>query len=99
MSLLFNQILMTLGSWLIIEAISIQINCMETNTHDNLTMIRKSVVWATMKNRLFGKTVSRRRAASIMLHIFGMRVYGYQQGSSDRMRQALREGLLWLPWE
>ena len=47
----------------------------------------------------FSKTVSRRRAVSIMLHIFGMRVYGYQQGSADRMRQGLREGLSWLPWE
>ncbi len=47
----------------------------------------------------FSETVSRRRAASIMLHIFGLRVYGYQQGSADRMRQGLREGLPWLPWE
>lgn len=47
----------------------------------------------------FSKTVSRRRAASIMLHIFGMRVYGYQQGAADRMHQGLREGLHWLPWE
>ena len=47
----------------------------------------------------FSQTVSRRRAASIMLHIFGMRVYGYQRGSADRMHQGLREGLPWLPWE
>lgn len=47
----------------------------------------------------FSETVSRRRATSIMLHIFGMRVYGYRQGSADRMRQGLREGLAWLPWE
>jgi len=42
----------------------------------------------------FGKTMSRQRATSLMLHIFGMRVYGYRQGSADRMR----EGLQWLPW-
>jgi hypothetical protein len=47
----------------------------------------------------FSKTVSRRRPASIMLHIFGMRVHGYQRGSADRMRQGLHEGLPWLPWE
>jgi len=47
----------------------------------------------------FSKTVSRRRAASIMLHIFGMRVYGYQRGVADRMRQGLHEGLPWLPWD
>jgi TetR/AcrR family transcriptional repressor of nem operon len=47
----------------------------------------------------FSKTVSIRLAASIMLHIFGMRVYGYQQASADRMREGLREGMPWLPWE
>ncbi len=46
----------------------------------------------------FSPTVSRHRAVSLMLHIFGMRVYGYQRGSADRMRQGLREGLPWLPW-
>jgi TetR/AcrR family transcriptional repressor of nem operon len=46
----------------------------------------------------FSATVSRNRATSLMLHIFGVRVYGYQRGSADRMRQGLREGLPWLPW-
>ena len=47
----------------------------------------------------FNTAVSKRRAASIMLHIFGVRVYGYQQDSADRMREGLREGLPWLPWQ
>jgi TetR/AcrR family transcriptional repressor of nem operon len=42
--------------------------------------------------------LSRQRATSIMLHIFGMRVYGYQPDSADRIRQGLRAGLPWLPW-
>lgn len=47
----------------------------------------------------FNNQVSQRRAASLMLHIFGARVYGYQKGSADRMREGLREGLSWLPWK
>lgn len=47
----------------------------------------------------FSPKVSRRRATNVMLHIFGVRVYGYRQGSADRMRQGLREGLPWLPWK
>lgn len=47
----------------------------------------------------FDDSVSEDRAVSLMLHIFGMRVYGYQPGSADRMRQGLREGLPWLPWK
>jgi len=46
----------------------------------------------------FDSALSRRRATSLMLHIFGVRVYGYQQGSAERMRAGLREGLPWLPW-
>ena len=48
--------------------------------------------------REFDSIVSRQRATSIMLHIFGVRVYGYQQGSAERMREGLRVGLPWLPW-
>lgn len=47
----------------------------------------------------YGNAESKRRAASIMLHIFGLRVYGYQSDSARRMRQGLREGLPWLPWK
>ncbi|WP_372808906.1 TetR/AcrR family transcriptional regulator [Pontiella sp.] len=42
--------------------------------------------------------LGRQRAISIMLHIFGMRVYGYQRDSADRILQGLRAGLPWLPW-
>jgi TetR/AcrR family transcriptional repressor of nem operon len=46
----------------------------------------------------YGSKVSQKRAISLMLHIFGVRVYGYQQGSTERIRIGLREGLPWLPW-
>lgn len=38
------------------------------------------------------------RATSLMLHIFGLRVYGYQQASIERMHLGLCQGLPWLPW-
>lgn len=47
----------------------------------------------------FEEEMSRQRAVSLMLHIFGIRVYGYQHGSAERMRQGVREGLPWLPWK
>ncbi len=49
--------------------------------------------------REFDKKQSQQRAVSLMLHIFGLRIYGYQSGSAERMRQGLQEGLPWLPWE
>lgn len=56
------------------------------------------VLYQSYLEKEFGSTVSRHRATSLMLHIFGMRIYGYQRGSADLMRQGLREGLPWLPW-
>jgi hypothetical protein len=47
----------------------------------------------------FDADLSQRRATSVMLHIFGMRVYGYQPDSADRLRSGLKEGLPWLPWD
>jgi hypothetical protein len=46
----------------------------------------------------FDKNVYKQRAVCLMLHIFGMRVYGYHHGTAERMRLGVREGLPWLPW-
>ena len=46
----------------------------------------------------YDQELSKTRATSLMLHIFGMRVYGYRQGSAEDMRKGLKEGLPWLPW-
>lgn len=48
--------------------------------------------------REFDEAVSRQRAASVMLHIFGLRVYGYHQNSVESMKQGVREGLPWISW-
>ncbi|MBD1401607.1 TetR/AcrR family transcriptional regulator [Pelovirga terrestris] len=48
--------------------------------------------------REFDADLSRKRASSLMLHIFGVKVYSYQRDSTARMREGLREGLPWLPW-
>lgn len=47
----------------------------------------------------YDKETSQKRAASIMLHIFGLRVYGYQPDSVERMQKGVREGMPWLPWK
>jgi AcrR family transcriptional regulator len=46
----------------------------------------------------YPRDISRDRASSIMLHIFGVRVYGYRQDSAEQIRRGLRQGLPWLPW-
>jgi len=56
-------------------------------------------LFRTYLEKEFDSRVSLQRAVSLMLHIFGIRVYGYQQGSAKHMREGLREGLPWLPWE
>lgn len=39
------------------------------------------------------------RANSIMLHIFGLRVYGYHTNSKVKVIRGLMMGLPWLPWK
>lgn len=56
------------------------------------------VLFRTSLEKEYDAELSQQRAASIMLHIFGMRVYGYQKDSADRIRKGLQEGLPWLPW-
>lgn len=46
----------------------------------------------------FGVDQSVALANSLMLHIFGAQVYGYQSGSEERLLMGLRQGLPWLPW-
>lgn len=48
--------------------------------------------------REFDEELARDRAASVMLNMFGVRVYGYRDGASDHIRRGLRKGLPWLPW-
>lgn len=38
------------------------------------------------------------KATSLMLHIFGVRVYGYHNHAETHIINALRVGLPWLPW-
>lgn len=73
----------------------------EGNELHELASIKLGEIEALFQSYLekeFSNTVSRQRAVSLMLHIFGLRVYGYQQGSADSMRDGLRVGLPWLPW-
>ncbi|TBR43134.1 TetR/AcrR family transcriptional regulator [Marinomonas agarivorans] len=38
------------------------------------------------------------KATSLMLHIFGIRVYGYHSQSKEQILSALESSLPWLPW-
>ncbi len=44
------------------------------------------------------KSTAMIRARSIMMHIFGLRVYGYLNSSPKKMLEGVKAGLPWLPW-
>lgn len=50
-------------------------------------------------SREYGDKLGRIRATSVMLHINGIRVYGYRKSGGEKMLLALQEGLSWLPWD
>lgn len=56
-------------------------------------------LYADYLGRDYPQEQARQKAASLMLHIFGLRVYGYLGRSRDQMVAAMQEGLAWLPWE
>ncbi len=49
--------------------------------------------------KIYDVEISKKRAVSIMLHIFGIRVYSYQKQTIETMRSGLIQGLPWLPWQ
>jgi TetR/AcrR family transcriptional regulator, transcriptional repressor for nem operon len=49
--------------------------------------------------KMFDVEISKTRALSIMLNIFGIRVYSYQKPTLKTMRDSLIQSLPWLPWQ
>lgn len=47
---------------------------------------------------IYGEEEAKQKAASIMVHLFGLRVYGYHSNSKEKILSSLRLGLHWLPW-
>ncbi|XPF92581.1 TetR/AcrR family transcriptional regulator [Colwellia sp. RE-S-Sl-9] len=55
-------------------------------------------IYAEQLATIYSEDEANQRAASIMLHIFGLRVYGYHSNSEAQIVNSLRLGLHWLPW-
>jgi len=49
--------------------------------------------------REYDQQTSKNYATSLMLHIFGIRVYGYQKRNPETLLASVKLGLDWLPWE
>jgi hypothetical protein len=70
------------------ETIKVYNRAAEGNELHKLASAKLGEVESPLQSYLekeFSNSVSRQRATSLMLHVLGMRVYGYQQGSADRM--------------
>ncbi|MFT6390364.1 MAG: AcrR family transcriptional regulator [Cellvibrionaceae bacterium] len=48
---------------------------------------------------VYDKSTATSRARSVMLHIFGLRVYGYMKTPQKLMLDGLTTGMPWLPWQ
>ncbi len=55
--------------------------------------------YAELLSQEFDSDLSKIYASSLMLHIFGIRVYGYQLKDTSQLLKSLRISLHWLPWE
>lgn len=55
-------------------------------------------IYAASLTPIYGNEEAESKAASIMLHIFGLRVYGYHSDRKEQLLRSLQLGLHWLPW-
>ncbi len=74
---------------------------------DNQTSLKQHIadylltienVYSNRLATIYGEEEAKQKAASIMVHIFGIRVYGYHTNSKEQILGSLRLGLSWLPW-
>lgn len=72
-------------------------NELHTYASDRLGEIE--ALYRSYLEKEFDKSTAKVYATSLMLHIFGLRVYGYQTGSVEEKRAGLKAGLPWLPWK
>ena len=47
----------------------------------------------------YGEEKAELYSKSLMLHIYGLRVFGYQHHTKEDLLETLQLGLPWLPWE
>ena len=59
---------------------------------------RIEALYASYIAQEYQSDIAQQYATSLMLHIFGLRVYSYQPNSQQTMLTGLRQGLPWLPW-
>ncbi|MGL1892706.1 MAG: TetR/AcrR family transcriptional regulator [Spirochaetaceae bacterium] len=58
----------------------------------------REVIFQYYLGKEYDVDLSKSRAISIMLHVYGLLAYGYQKKSPESMLSGLKEGLPWLPW-
>lgn len=61
-------------------------------------MARMEALYTEFLSRDYPPEQAQTYAASLIMQIYGLRVYGYLGRSHETMRAALQSGLPWLPW-
>jgi len=46
-----------------------------------------------------GAALAKKRATDLMLHLYGLQIYGYHHNCEQELRESLKAGLPWLPWQ
>lgn len=62
-------------------------------------LMRLEQLYAEQLLSLYRKAEAEEKAASIMLHIFGICVYGNHNKDANMVMNSLQSNLSWLPWE
>lgn len=71
----------------------------ELNAYISQHLENAEQLYTTYLEQEYDKKTAQTYATSLMLHIFGVRVYGYQLKNTHALTQSVQQGLPWLPWE
>lgn len=70
----------------------------ELQTYISKHLRKIEALYARFLSQKYSEDDAKTKATSLMLHIFGVRVYGYHADSHEQIISGLRLSLPWLPW-
>lgn len=81
-----------------------QLELTDDKTSSAFTLVQQQLqaaeeIFCEALEKDFSKEQARAHASSLMMHIFGIRVYGLLNDDLSAMIRSAQQGLPWLPWE
>ena len=85
--------------FLIKSQLEITENQTDLNSYITLLLEKTKQNYLQFLLKEYDPQTAQTHATSLMVHIFGIRVYGYQKKNTKELLASVKQGLDWLPWD